>query len=121
MKVLAQYDTTDDVDGELFYDFKYDVEQIIKKFGIKNWFAYGLALTWRNVAGYCKFTTTDARTFINKLAPNCNEWSMKIMSTKDNKRQLTVVLTHHDKPMGETLWVMSQRMAKAQRIEERHF
>lgn len=116
-KILASYEGGEDFE---FDDFVYDVKAIIKKLKTSKFFAYGLSLTWRNVAGYTQFETEDARTLIFKLAPSSGDWSMKFYPT-ENKGIIEVVVYHHDKPMGETLYLMSQSRAKKEKIMEEYF
>jgi hypothetical protein len=39
----------------------------------------------------------------------------------DNKGIIEVVISHHDKPTGETMYLMSQSMEKKQGIKEQYF
>ena len=116
-KILASYEGGEDFE---FDDFLYDVKAIMKKLRTTKFFAYGLSLTWRNVAGYTQFETDSARTLIFKLAPNCNHWAMTFHPT-EKKGIIEVVVYHHDKPMGETLYLMSQSRAKKEKIMEDYF
>jgi hypothetical protein len=97
----------------------YEVETMMKKMRTKKFFAYGLSLTWRNVAGYTEFETFSARTLVDKLTPN-SEFSIQFLKT-ENKGIIEVIISHHDKPMGETMYLMSQTMEKKQGIKESYF
>ena len=120
-KVIAGWDMFAVEDEmEAWEDFVYDVKTLMKKMRTKKFFCYGLSLTWRNVAGYTEFETESAETLIHKLAPNTGEFTMMFHPT-DNKGIIEVVMSHHDKPMGETMYLMSQSMAKKQQIMERYF
>jgi anaerobic ribonucleoside-triphosphate reductase len=121
--ILAEYNPSnveDDNDHEwLWEDFIYEVEAMMKKMRTKKFFAYGLSLTWRNVAGYTEFETFSARTLVDKLTPN-SEFSIQFLKT-ENKGIIEVIISHHDKPMGETMYLMSQTMEKKQGIKESYF
>jgi hypothetical protein len=92
---------------------------MMKKMRTKKFFAYGLSLTWRNVAGYTTFETESASTLVGKLTPN-SEFSIQFLKT-ENKGIVEVIIHHHDKPMGETMYLMSQTMANKQAIIETYF
>ena len=121
--ILAEYNPSnaeEDNDHEwLWEDFIYEVEAMMKKMRTKKFFAYGLSLTWRNVAGYTEFETFSARTLVDKLTPN-SEFSIQFLKT-ENKGIIEVIISHHDKPMGETMYLMSQSMEKKQGIKESYF
>ena len=121
--ILAEYNPSnveDDNDHEwLWEDFIYEVEAMMKKMRTKKFFAYGLSLTWRNVAGYTEFETFSARTLVDKLTPN-SEFSIQFLKT-ENKGIIEVIISHHDKPMGETMYLMSQTMEKKKGIKESYF
>jgi hypothetical protein len=121
--ILAEYnpfDIEDELDNEwMWYDFLEEVGTIMKKMRTKKFFAYGLSLTWRNVAGYTEFETESARTLVDKLTPD-SEFSIKFLAT-ENKGIIEVIISHHDKPTGETMYLMSQTMAKKQGIMEKYF
>jgi hypothetical protein len=120
--ILAEYNPSDceEDDYEFLYDdFLYEVKSMMKKMRTKKFFAYGLSLTWRNVAGYTEFETESASTLVSKLTPN-SDFTIKFLKT-DNKGIIEVIISHHDKPTGETLYLMSQSMAKKQAIKETHF
>lgn len=122
-KILAGWDLTqveDEMEAQMYWeDFTQEVQTLIKKMRTKKFFAYGLSLTWRNVAGYTTFEANRAETLISKLAPN-SDFTMLFHPT-ENKGIIEVVITHHDKPTGETLYLMSQTMAKKQGIMEKYF
>jgi hypothetical protein len=122
-KVVAVYDTQDCTEDYEFQDeadnLYSDVKDLMKKMGTSKFFAYGLSLTWRNVKGYTTFETDRPKVLIGKLTPN-SDFTLRIYET-DNKGIYEVVCSHHDKPMGETLYLMSQSMAKKQRIMEQYF
>ena len=121
--ILAAYNPFDaegDNDHEwMLDDFIYEVDTMMKKMRTKKFFAYGLSLTWRNIAGYTTFETESASTLVDKLTPN-SDFSIKFLKT-DNKGIIEVIIHHHDKPMGETMYLMSQTMAKKQGIMESYF
>ena len=121
--ILAEYNPSnveEDNDHEwLWEDFIYEVEAMMKKMRTKKFFAYGLSLTWRNVAGYTEFETFSARTLVDKLTPN-SEFSIQFLKT-ENKGIIEVIISHHDKPMGETMYLMSQTMEKKRGIKESYF
>ena len=121
--ILAEYNPfniEDEHDMEwMCDDFLEEVKSMMKKMRTKKFFAYGLSLTWRNVAGYTAFETESARTLVSKLTPN-SEFSIKFLAT-ENKGIIEVIISHHDKPMGETMYLMSQSMAKKQQIMETYF
>ena len=121
-EVLAAWDGAEEEDelGDFYWeDFIYDVQAIMKKMKTKKFFAYGLNLTWRNVAGYTEFETDSARTLVGKLAPN-SDFTMKFNPT-ENKGIIEVVIAHHDKPMGETMYLMAQSREKKEGIKNEHF
>ena len=122
-KILAGWDLTqveDEMEAQMYWeDFTQEVQTLIKKMRTKKFFAYGLSLTWRNVAGYTTFEANRAETLITKLRPN-SDFTMLFHPT-ENKGIIEVVITHHDKPTGETLYLMSQTMAKKQGIMEKYF
>ena len=110
----------DEHDAEWMWDdFIYEVKTMMKKMRTKKFFAYGLSLTWRNVAGYTQFETEDARTLVSRLTPN-SEFSIKFLAT-ENKGIIEVIISHHDAPTGETMYLMSQSMEKKQGIKETYF
>ena len=122
-KILAGWDLTqveDEMEAQMYWeDFTQEVQTLMSKMRTKKFFAYGLSLTWRNVAGYTTFEANRAETLISKLTPN-SDFTMLFHPT-DNKGIIEVVITHHDKPTGETLYLMSQTMAKKQGIMEKYF
>jgi hypothetical protein len=121
--ILAEYNPFNMDEDDLceFYwdDFLEEVDTMMKKMRTSKFFAYGLSLTWRNVAGYTTFETYSARTMVDKLTPN-SDFSIKFLAT-ENKGIIEVIISHHDKPMGETMYLMSQTMAKKQEIMEKYF
>ena len=121
--ILAEYNPfniEDEHDMEwICDDFLEEVKSMMNKMRTKKFFAYGLSLTWRNIAGYTAFETESARTLVGKLTPN-SEFSIQFLKT-DNKGIIEVIISHHDKPMGETMYLMSQTMAKKQQIMEKYF
>lgn len=121
--ILAGYDlpeVEDEMEAQLYWeDFLYEVQTMMKKMRTKKFFAYGLSLTWRNVAGYTAFETESARTLVSKLTPN-SEFSIKFLAT-ENKGIIEVIISHHDAPLGESMYLMSQSMAKKQQIMETYF
>ena len=121
--ILAGYDlpeVEDEMEAQFYWeDFISEVETMMKKMRTKKFFAYGLSLTWRNVAGYTTFETDSARTLVDKLTPN-SDYTILFLKT-DNKGIIEVEMKHHDKPMGETMYLMSQSMAKKQGIMESYF
>ena len=123
-RILAGWDmpeVEDEMEAQMYWeDFVYEVKTMMKKMRTKKFFCYGLSLTWRNVAGYTEFETESAETLIHKLAPNTGEFTMLFHPT-DNKGIIEVVISHHDKPTGETMYLMSQSMEKKQGIKEQYF
>jgi hypothetical protein len=123
-RILAGWDmpeVEDEMEAQIYWeDFVYEVKTMMKKMRTKKFFCYGLSLTWRNVAGYTEFETESAETLIHKLAPNTGEFTMLFHPT-DNKGIIEVVISHHDKPTGETMYLMSQSMEKKQGIKEQYF
>ena len=118
--VLAEYNPFDSEERDWEWDdFLSDVQNIMDKMKTTKFFAYGLSLTWRNVAGYTEFETDRARTLVSKLAPN-SDFTMKFIKT-DNKGIVEVIVSHHDKPMGETMFLMSQSMEKKRGIKKQYF
>ena len=118
--ILAAFSPSDSEDDQFYWeDFMYEVETMMKKMRTKKFFAYGLSLTWRNVAGYTTFETESATKLISKLTPN-SDFSIKFLAT-DNKGIIEVIISHHDAPTGETMYLMSQTMAKKQGIMEKYF
>ena len=121
-KVLAVWDSSEydeDMVYDYFDDFLYEVQDMINRMRTKNFFCYGLKLTWRNVAGYTKFKTTDARTLIDKITPN-TDFSIKFLKT-DKKGVIEVITYHHDAPTGEVMYLMSQSMEKKLGIMDKYF
>ena len=120
-EILASWDISDDeTEAHIYWeDFVYDVKEIMKKMQTTRFFAYGLSLTWRNVAGYTEFDAVDAKTLIYKLAPSTSDYTMVFHPT-ENKGIIEVVISHHDKPMGETIYLMSQTMEKKEKIKEKY-
>jgi hypothetical protein len=123
-EILAVWDASqieeEDFTEIYWSDFVEEVQAMINKMRTKKFFAYGLSLTWRNVAGFTEFETKDAQTLIRKLAPNTGDYTMTFYKTK-NRGIIEVVVSHHDKPMGETMWLMSQTMEKKIGVKEQHF
>jgi len=118
--VLAEYNPVDSEERDWEWDdFLSDVQTIMDKMKTTKFFAYGLSLTWRNVAGYTEFETDRARTLISKLAPN-SDFTMKFVKT-DNKNIIEVIVSHHDKPCGESMFLMSQSMEKKRGIKKQYF
>lgn len=118
--LLACFDSSEAEDFD-WIDFALDVRtQVMNRLNTTKFFAYGLSLTWRNVAGYTEFETESASTFLFKLLPDTSEIRVE-MYTTPSKSVVELVMYHHDKPTGETLWVMSQATAKRRRILEEHF
>ena len=118
--ILAEYSPFDSEESDWEWDdFLSDVQNIMDKMKTTKFFAYGLSLTWRNVAGYTEFETDRARTLVSKLAPN-SDFTMKFVKT-DNKGIVEVIVSHHDKPMGETMFLMSQSMEKKRGIKKQYF
>lgn len=118
--ILAEFAPMGDEDDQFLWDdFLYEVQTMMKRMGIKKFFAYGLSLTWRNVAGYTAFETENPRVLVDKLTPN-SEFSIKFLATK-NKSIVEVIIYHHDAPLGESMYLMSQTMAKKQQIMETYF
>ena len=118
--ILAEFSPSGNEDDQfLWEDFMYEVQTMMKRMGIKKFFAYGLSLTWRNVAGYTEFETESATTLVGKLTPN-SEFSIKFLAT-ENKGIIEVIISHHDAPTGETMYLMSQSMEKKQGIKEQYF
>jgi hypothetical protein len=121
--ILAEYNPfnmEDEHDAEWMWDdFIYEVETMMKKMRTKKFFVYGLSLTWRRVAGYFVFETESARTLVDKLTPN-SDFSIQFLKT-ENKGIIEVIISHHDAPTGETMYLMSQSMAKKQNIMEKYF
>jgi hypothetical protein len=118
--ILAEFSPSDSEDDQFLWDdFIYEVKAMMKKMRTKKFFAYGLSLTWRNVAGYTTFETESASTLVRKLTPN-SDFTIKFLKT-DNKGIIEVIISHHDKPTGETLYLMSQTMAAKQGIMEKYF
>ena len=62
---------------------------------------------------------TTANTLVDKLTPN-SDYKILFLKT-ENKGIIEVIISHHDKPMGETMYLMSQSMAKKQQIKETYF
>ena len=121
-KVLAVWDSSEydeDMVYDYFDDFLYEVQDMINRMRTKNFFCYGLKLTWRNVAGYTKFKTTDARTLIDNITPN-TDFSIKFLKT-DKKGVIQVITYHHDAPTGEVMYLMSQSMEKKLGIMDKYF
>ena len=121
--ILAEYNPfnmEDEHDAEWMWDdFIEEVKTMMKKMRTKKFFAYGLSLTWRNVAGYTQFETDSARTLVSRLTPN-SDFSIKFLAT-DNKGIIEVIISHHDAPTGETMYLMSQSMEKKQGIKQTYF
>ena len=121
-QILAGWDLTqvEDEMSEIYWDeFIEDVKAMMKKMRTTKFFCYGLSLTWRNVAGFTEFETQNAETLVRKLAPN-SDYTMRFYPT-ENKGIIEVVISHHDKPTGETMYLMSQSMEKKQGIKQKHF
>ena len=121
--ILAEYNPfnmEDEHDAEWMWDdFIEEVKTMMKKMRTKKFFAYGLSLTWRNVAGYTQFETDSARTLVSRLTPN-SDFSIKFLAT-ENKGIIEVIVSHHDAPTGETMYLMSQTMEKKQGIKQTYF
>ena len=122
--ILAAWDLSeveDEMEAQMYWsDFVEEVEEVMKKLKTNDFFAYVLSLTWRNVAGYTTFSTSDAEQLIRKLAPNSGEFTMLFHPTED-KNVIEVVISHHDRPMGETLYLMSQKTEKKLGILKEYF
>ena len=114
-------DVEDEMEAQLYWeDFVYDIRALIKKMQTTKFFAYGLSLTWRNVGGYTEFETDDAETLISKLAPQNTDFTMTIKPTRQ-RQVYEVRISHHDKPMGETMYLLSQTREKKMGIKEEYF
>ena len=122
-KNIATYDTSEcteqyECDDE-WDNFKYDIKALIKRMRTTKFFCYGLSLTWQRIAGYSAFTTDNPEVLIRKISPDSN-FTMRIYTTKD-RGIYEVVTHHHDAPTGETMYLMSQTMAKKKQIMETYF
>lgn len=118
--ILAEYNPFDSEERDWEWDdFLFDVKNIMDKMKTTKFFAYGLSLTWRNVAGYTEFETDKAGTLISKLAPN-SDFTMKFVKT-DNKNIIEVIVSHHDANCGESMFLMSQSMEKKRGIKKQYF
>ena len=119
-RLLASFDTYAN-DGYDWDDFMQDVQYIImSQLATSDYFAYGLSLTWRNVAGFTSFTTTSPNTLVSKLAPNTGDYRIEFYRT-GRKSIIEVISYHHDKPTGETMYLMSQKTAEKKQILKLHF
>jgi len=56
---------------------------------------------------------------VSKLTPN-SEFSIQFLAT-ENKGIIEVIISHHDAPTGETMYLMSQTMEKKKGIKESYF
>lgn len=116
-KVLASFDSTGN-DWEDYLDFMHEVQfNVMDRLKTDKFFVYGLQLTWRNVAGYMECRTTSSAVLLSKLIPNTSEYTIQFHTTS-KKSIIEVVIAHHDKPMGETMWIMSQATEKRNKIKE---
>jgi hypothetical protein len=119
-KLVACYQTEDSEDDEFFYEyFLNDVTGILKKMKTSKFLAFSKKLTWRNVAGYRHFEATTAEDFIQKIAPNTSEVTIKVYKNLDHKNTYDFVMYHHDAPTGQTLTIMSEYKAKKLKILEK--
>jgi hypothetical protein len=122
-RILAGWDlpnVEDEMEAQMYWeDFVYEVKEMMKKMRTTKFFCYGLSLTWRNVAGYTEFETDNPQILIRKLTPK-SDFTMMFHPT-ENKGVIKVVISHHDKPMGETMYLMSQSMEKKLGIKETYF
>ncbi len=118
--LLACFDSSE-ADEFGWTDFVDDVRtQVMARLKTDKFFAYGLSLTWRNVAGYTRFETDSARTLLFKVLPDTSDIRVEVYTTP-RRGVVDVVAYHHDKPMGETLHLMSQATAKRLKVMEEHF
>ena len=119
--LLASFDNSNCEDTYYWDDFVYDVRhQIMNRIKSTKFFCYGLNLTWRNVAGYTQFETANPAVLLDKILPQTSDFRIEFYTTE--KRSIVeIVVYHHDKPMGETMWIMSQATEKRNRIKESHF
>ena len=101
-------------------DFILEVQTYIDKSKIKNFFCYGLNLTWRKVAGYTLFETTDAKTLINRITPNTSDFTIRLEKT-DERGVVQVTTYHHDAPTGEIMYLMSQQKCNRLGVMEEFF
>lgn len=118
--LLACFDSSEAQDFD-WDDFVDDVRtQVMARLKTDKFFAYGLSLTWRNVAGYTRFETDSARTLLFKVLPDTSDIRVEVYTTP-RRGVVDVIAYHHDKPTGETLHLMSQATAKRLKVMEEHF
>jgi hypothetical protein len=123
-KIIAGWDMPDcedEMEAQIYWeDFLEDIEILMRKMRTNKFFAYGFSLTWRNVAGYTEFIANNPSQLVRALAPKTDDFTMLIHPT-ENRDVYKVVLSHHDKPTGETLYLMSQNMEKKLKIRKQYF
>ena len=119
-KVLASFDTTNN-DWEDYLDFVHEFQtKVMDRLKTDKFFVYGLALTWRRVAGYMECSTTSSAVLLRKIIPDTSEYTIQFHTT-DKRSEIEVVISHHDAPTGETMWIMSQATEKRNKIKEKYF
>lgn len=117
-KLIAEFNS-DSTEWE-YEDFILEVQTYINNSRIKNFFCYGLNLTWRNVAGYTTFETTEAKDLLRKILPNTSEFTIRLEKT-DDRGIVQITTYHHDAPTGETMYLMSQQKCKKLGVMEQFF
>jgi hypothetical protein len=121
-KILHAYDSDQDEYGDDFADFCSLVHKVMKGVAPKTdkWFAYGLKLTWRNIAGHQFITADKAETIIRKILPDTSSFNIELLEMT-TRGVMEFRIYHHDKPMGESIWVMTQSMEKKIDVMAQHF
>lgn len=104
-----------------YKDFCAEINVLVKPMNTIEYFAYGTALTWRNVAGFNNFTSKSGSDIINQISPKTNELTIEVYRVNDENERLKFIIYHHDKPMGETIWLMSQKNPIVSKVMERYF
>jgi len=96
--------------------FNYLQEIIDEKNPDGYWYVRGENMGWRNLSGYSVFQTNDAQTFFDKVTPNTSDLTFR--SYEYGKNGLFISVSHHDSPMGESLYAFPITPEQYEEYEE---
>lgn len=123
-KVIASFDPSDSDDYDGCEDWRSFVSEVQNKVLVSlkttKFFAYSLDMGWAHRRGYTTFTTDKASTVIDRLTPNSGDYRIEFRRTQV-KSIIEVEVWHHDRPMGEVFYLMSEATATRRKILETYF
>jgi hypothetical protein len=123
-KVLAAFDPSDyDMDDSYndWKDFLSDVQvNVLGSLKSTKLFAYSLDMGWNHRRGYTTLETEKASTLVDRLTPNSGDFTIEFTRTSV-KSIIEVKVSHHDRPMGEVFYLMSQATATKRKIIDTYF